>query len=426
MDFLKTLCESKLFPSQNSLDAKSKSQVADLAYRYLLILRILLLEDGTHKFARDYAKRAAEWGDFKKWHANANDLYVLLYGLEKIDHPTKGKGHFTINLDQIHRLLVAIAHDREYETLLRRVFMRLDSDLKIHNQSLSAMRRIVLNWEDQTTREKADTSEKLFKGLRHDAPRSELLKKLESVMDEYKEEREDEISESVGSEVYRATALKEFDLSKSIEWVARGTDDWRGVFRVGEQRFLVLIERIERSKPGTFLGCKGAAVDFALLSDRADPTGPIRDILPHIRDDNTGLAGNAARTVFSFVLSAALQYIRATKPVFIEIQGRENEKVPLYRAMAKFLRPMMQREGYGTMRVMGRYVDFWRTDMNVPDLVAENATAGATSAASVASSIGSAPKNGSLGVGFDPNGDQGIYAGKPKKQATKAKPILRR
>lgn len=51
----------------------------------------------------------------------------------------------------------------------------------------------------------------------------------------------------------------------------------------------------------------------------------------------------------------------------------------------------------------------------------ENASAGATSAASIATGTGTV---GGLGIGFSPNGDKGIYQGKPKK---KGKPnVIRR
>jgi hypothetical protein len=58
--------------------------------------------------------------------------------------------------------------------------------------------------------------------------------------------------------------------------------------------------------------------------------------------------------------------------------------------------------------------------------VIENATAGATSAASVATNIGSAATKGTIGVGFDASGDKGIYQGKPKKQTSKASSVIRR
>jgi hypothetical protein len=187
MDFLRTLCESKLFPSEQSLKAKQNATVANLAYRYILILHVLLIEHETHSFAKTYAKRAAEWGGFEKWQSSGNDLYVLLHGLEKIDHPSKGKGHYTINLDQIQRWLSAEGRGQGNNGVVRRLFLRLDSDLKITNQRLRATRRTIMDWEDQTVRERADTLDRLHKDLHHDALRSELLKPLGKLVDHYQD-----------------------------------------------------------------------------------------------------------------------------------------------------------------------------------------------------------------------------------------------
>lgn len=60
-------------------------------------------------------------------------------------------------------------------------------------------------------------------------------------------------------------------------------------------------------------------------------------------------------------------------------------------------------------------------DAEIADLI-ENATAGATSAASVATCIG-AP--GGIGAGFDPTGDYGIYP-KPKQPKSKKAGVIRR
>lgn len=45
--------------------------------------------------------------------------------------------------------------------------------------------------------------------------------------------------------------------------------------------------------------------------------------------------------------------------------------------------------------------------------LSENATAGATSAASIATNV--TTTSGGLGAGFDPSGHKGIYQGKKKK-----------
>ncbi len=64
----------------------------------------------------------------------------------------------------------------------------------------------------------------------------------------------------------------------------------------------------------------------------------------------------------------------------------------------------------------------WREED--PKWLPENATAGATSAASIATNV-SGTAAGAIGVGFDPNGHKGIYQGKPSKKS-KAAPVLKR
>lgn len=55
--------------------------------------------------------------------------------------------------------------------------------------------------------------------------------------------------------------------------------------------------------------------------------------------------------------------------------------------------------------------------------IAENATCGATGAASVASTVGGSanPTAGALGIGFDPNGHWGIYEPNRKKKTKNVK-----
>ena len=62
--------------------------------------------------------------------------------------------------------------------------------------------------------------------------------------------------------------------------------------------------------------------------------------------------------------------------------------------------------------------EVWIYDVVPTDALSENATTGATSAASIA------VVPGALGAGFDPNGDWGIYQGQKNKK--EAKPLLLR
>jgi hypothetical protein len=62
------------------------------------------------------------------------------------------------------------------------------------------------------------------------------------------------------------------------------------------------------------------------------------------------------------------------------------------------------------------------------EIFKETASGGATASGSVATNVGGMkdPTPGSLGVGFDASGDQGIYGASKKKPKAKKAPIIRR
>lgn len=194
MQFLQSLCESKLFPSKASLERKRDSDVAELAYFYLLAMRIMRLESETEKFAKGYAHKTAEWGTYFRWRDTATDLYVLLHRLSFIDHPDKGKAHFPVDIKLIHRWLAEEGRGQHDNRLARRVLTGLDFSLRINSQSSKAMRRIVADWDDQSVHQKSTTLKKLYDKLHTIAPRSEILKQIKELADEYQDEYNEEIS----------------------------------------------------------------------------------------------------------------------------------------------------------------------------------------------------------------------------------------
>ncbi|RYD60676.1 MAG: hypothetical protein EOP83_18840 [Verrucomicrobiaceae bacterium] len=193
MEFLRTLGESKLLPTMRSLESKDPHEIAEITYYYILALRILLLEDDTHEWAKGYAKKAAEWGDFKKWRANGNDLYVLLHGLSGRDHPSKTEKPYPIDLPKIHRWLKDSGRDADSEVRTQRVLMRIDFDLKMKNTSGKALRRRVLDWDDTTPRQQVATLEKIIAFFQSHASRAEILKHLKDLKKDEKEDLDETV-----------------------------------------------------------------------------------------------------------------------------------------------------------------------------------------------------------------------------------------
>lgn len=192
MQFLQSLSESKLFPSKASLARKRDGEVAELAYYYLLAIRVLRLEDETQRWAKRYAKKTAEWGNFEKWRDSANDLYCLLHRLNDVDHPDKGKAPFPVDLAMIQRWLANEGRGEHDNRLARRILTGLDFSLKIKSQTAKSLRRIVMDWDEQDTDDKLIYLTKMVNALHTKAPRSEILIELKKLVEIF----EDEVNET--------------------------------------------------------------------------------------------------------------------------------------------------------------------------------------------------------------------------------------
>lgn len=192
MEFLRTLGESRLIPSQKSLERRDPHEIAEIAYYTILALRILLLEDDTHDWAKGYARKTAEWGDFDKWRSSGNDLYVLLHGLAPHDHPEKTQRTYPVDLKALHRWLKDAGRDADSEVRTTRLFMRLDFEFRMKSSSAKALRRRVMDWDDATQRQQVASINQIINFFKSHAPRAEILSHLKGL----KKDEEEAIEES--------------------------------------------------------------------------------------------------------------------------------------------------------------------------------------------------------------------------------------
>lgn len=185
--FIQDLSESKLIPSRTSLKHWDAKTLAELAFLYLLGLRVLLADDHEAKWAREYCKRAGESRDFSEWRTNGNDLYAMLYALsaDPDDTDADSDKHF---LDRLHIAPATIRnwlrHVGEHEAKddTHPLFTRLDSMFRITDSKMRAMRRVVANWRGASDRERRDAITKLIQLIHDRAPsNSELLGRLKKL-----------------------------------------------------------------------------------------------------------------------------------------------------------------------------------------------------------------------------------------------------
>jgi len=180
------LSESRLYPSTHSLKKVSVQEACQLAFLYLMVMRILLDDPHTRHWAKNYAYKTSKGSpSFKTWRMDGTDLYALIYALETENSPLEDgdedfRDHLPLDASAIHRWLRAVSM-HEDETLTRRLMNRLDQMFRIRDSSLKAIRRLVLDWPDLSSHERRLVVTRLLQFVRTRASRGEIRPKLEDV-----------------------------------------------------------------------------------------------------------------------------------------------------------------------------------------------------------------------------------------------------
>jgi hypothetical protein len=185
LEFLGTLSESRLFPSVSHLRQYRADELSELAVLYICGLYVLFRNKSTEKFAASYARQTVQYGtNFSKWHSGSSDLYVLLHALEAPgvqlddeDDSNDFKKHLAIPAT-LNQWLKDMAHGFLPKTH-RTMFARLDSDFRIHNSSIRAVRRMAADWDHLDQHERQLTMTRLLQLMKNRAPKGELLPKLQ-------------------------------------------------------------------------------------------------------------------------------------------------------------------------------------------------------------------------------------------------------
>jgi len=186
--FMQEISESKLIPNKHFLHEYDSEELAELAYINILSLRILLFEkeNGTKTFAEQYCKKTIRYGNFKHWHIDSTDIYVMIYGitsdeakLDKNDHHLRI--HMPVDTLLIYKWLRAAADKHLDKNLTDRLFVKLDTMFRIKDSSLRAIRRLVMDWEEIKTFQRRLALTRLLQYMRTKAAKGELLQKLNHV-----------------------------------------------------------------------------------------------------------------------------------------------------------------------------------------------------------------------------------------------------
>lgn len=183
---LATLSESWLIPTRHHLGDFTAEQLAELAYLYLVGLRILLLEPTTTDWAKRYCRKTAH-DKFALWLSDGTDLYNMLFGLLDQDvtlkHPRESAAFRRrlrlLDPVPLRRWLEANAAASTNEGATVRLFLGLDAMFRIGDGALRAVRRLVQDWPELSRRDRQLAMTRLLQLVRHRThARSELVPQL--------------------------------------------------------------------------------------------------------------------------------------------------------------------------------------------------------------------------------------------------------
>lgn len=181
-DFIATLSESKLIPTPQSLEKFRPQDLPDFLLITLCALRVLLLYKQSNDKARDYVRKTRQWGGFDLWRQTSTDLYQLLHALEpRMSTKVHGSNALHLNYGDVRNWLRDSQTGDSRETTTRRLFLHLDRNLKIRDESLKAIRRLVMNWREIDNHKRSLAMTRLLQVMRSRMPRSELLHPLSNL-----------------------------------------------------------------------------------------------------------------------------------------------------------------------------------------------------------------------------------------------------
>lgn len=205
-EFIGDLSESRLIPSKSNLRKFTAQEVADLVVLNLCALYILWSNPEYQEFAEKYAKRTLAHGTkFDKWQTSGTDLYILLHALVSQNDPlnkSASSDKFRETLPIGESLLVRWLKDMSTDTLKdtqhRALFVKLDFNFRTSNNSIRAIRRLVMDWNKLERREHELAMTRLLQFMRARAARGEIVGTLQKMAKTYDLEMSDVCNPETG------------------------------------------------------------------------------------------------------------------------------------------------------------------------------------------------------------------------------------
>lgn len=181
--------ESSVIRTLDSLRHYSARDIADFAFFHFLILFIMMKTFDLAPAAAGHASRTTRLVDFKKFTLVGTDLYMYLHILFGGEHDRLKKSasnalffkKMNLSPRDTKSMLLDIAAGRRSTSKENRFLLALEKNLQIETANYRSVRRIVQNWDEETTLNQKLAVTRLLQAVRSRSPNSDLLVHLEAL-----------------------------------------------------------------------------------------------------------------------------------------------------------------------------------------------------------------------------------------------------
>lgn len=169
-ELIRDLSESRAFRSESYLNKLSGHESAELLYAYLSTMFILLGNDSTNQWARDYVAKTLTHGSFQKFVSSATDMYVLAYSQKDNHYFQKFRFLNVMNSLRFGTTISPYAILTEFQGYL-----------SVKDSKLRSTKRVVAYWGEAKSYDRADTIRHIKYIIKRKIPLSEILSELDKV-----------------------------------------------------------------------------------------------------------------------------------------------------------------------------------------------------------------------------------------------------
>lgn len=178
-EFLQELAEARLFRYEDALEDQPAGHLGELLYMSLLGLEALRYLD--ERAAREYANNTLRYNDFDKMRPSTTDMANLISVLSNQDDYRD-----RIDVDagisppvlQIRRYLRNLTQRLETHTYDRSMLLGAESSLKVKQQDLRQIRRVVGDWSRADKTQQNLAFQQLTRDFSRTAPLFDLVNLL--------------------------------------------------------------------------------------------------------------------------------------------------------------------------------------------------------------------------------------------------------